>query len=85
MGVTHLQSYSSCLEEEERAQESVGGEEGTHFGVRKMEFHSKYSFSVCLAPYHKTLMFYGNACLHAVCPTFKRHQTKHCLMFCVEK
>lgn len=34
MGVTHLQSYSSyfsSLEEDERAQESVGGEEGTHF------------------------------------------------------
>lgn len=47
MGVTHLQSYRACLEEE-GAQESVGGEEGTHFGVRKMEFHSKYSFFVCV-------------------------------------
>lgn len=50
MGVTHFQSYSACLEEEEeeeeRAQERVGGEEGTHLGVRKMEFHSKYSFFV---------------------------------------
>lgn len=52
IGVTHLQSYSACLEEEEeeeRAQERVGGEEGTHLGVRKMEFHSKYSFFFCVS------------------------------------
>lgn len=42
MGVTHLQSYSPRLEEEERALKRVGGEEGAHLGVKKMEFHSKY-------------------------------------------
>lgn len=31
---------SYIMLEEERAQERVGGEEGAHSGVRKMEFHS---------------------------------------------
>lgn len=53
MGVTHLQSDSACLEEEERAQERVGGGEAIHFGVRKMEFHSKNSFlEYCALPFN---------------------------------
>ena len=53
MGVTHLQSFSARLEVE-RTQESVGGEWGAHFGVRKMVFQSKYSFPLesCTSQFH---------------------------------
>ena len=67
MGVTHLQRYIACLEAKKGAQKSVGGEEGTHFGVRKMEFHSKYSYFLCLALLRTTLMLFY---LYVVRPTF---------------
>lgn len=54
----------------------MGGEKGTQFGVRKMEFHSKYRFLSFLsaggslaAPSRIDLML---SRLCAVCPTFEK-------------
>lgn len=54
MGITHLQNLTELVLEEESAQERVGGKEGSHFGVRKMEFHSIYRCVFCCALCHKS-------------------------------
>lgn len=68
MGVTHLQSLTELMLEEERAQERVGGGVGAHFGVRKMEFHSIYR-SVLHFAIHLDVVFFAP---NLVCPTFKK-------------
>lgn len=73
MGITHLQSLTELVLRG-GAQERVGGKEGTHFGVRQMEFHSMFyvvHFAMHLVVFPTVLFVL----------LLKRQQTKLSLMF----
>lgn len=66
MGVTHLQSYSACLEEEQETRKEWVEKRVRTWGLGKWSSTLNIDFFLCV-PHRTTLMLF---CLHVVRPIF---------------